>query len=419
MKKKVSFAILFVSMAAFAQAQIVQTLNLKNGSVLNGYMKSQKPGSQCVFASENAVIVMDGKLVKQIQPHKTAYTILSDTWKQWAEANEVLYGIGDGREITLCNLVDAQGRLIKDVYVLEKGEIVKYVEFATRDYPLNWDEVASIEYAKRPKTQLSGLNRSFTVKKGNTVKTATGQCIKENPEGIVYLLEDDGVVESFAMGDIVKDNSIKNNPNQSLFEQSQLLDEIVLKNGSVLKGIVTERNYEDALSYFLLTRRNNGVEFTTSIKMDEVAEFRKTKNADFKSIQDILLKVGDIVVNRKEVKLVEIRELDNHFEIVTDTAKLTLKGEKLPAGLTVETNFKDNKEAQNWLLIKARKVEKTKKIAEHHEFDYADMVNNVIQPDELTTTMNNTTKFRYKVAASGLYVFFNKATKKAVLIEVV
>lgn len=418
MKKNVLFAILFVSMAAFAQAQIVQTLNLKNGSVLNGYMKSQKPGSDCVFASDNAVIVMEGVKVKEIKPRKVAYITLSDAWKKWAEDNEVLYGVGDGREMTLSTLIDDKGNIIRDVYVLEKGESVKYVEFTSHDYPLKWEEIASIEYAKRPKTQLSGLNRSFTVKKGNVLKTVSGQCIKEKPEGLVYLLEDDGVVESIAMSDIVKDNSIKNNPSQNLFEQSPLLDEIVLKNGTVHKGIVTERNYEDALSYFLLTSQNNGVEFTTSLKMDDVAEFRKVVNPEFKQVQDILLKGGDMVVNREEVVLVPLTEQDNHFEIMSDTTKYVLKGDKLPLDLIVEANFMDNKEIQNWMLLKTRKVEKTKKIAEHYEFDYADMVKNVLQPTELVTSMNNTTKFVFPIKEKGLYVFFNKSSRKAVLIGV-
>lgn len=418
MKKQLLITIMLVGMTALAQAQIVQTLNLKNGSVLNGYMKSQKPGEQCVFTSENAFIVIEGKSIKEIKPRKTAYTKLSDAWKRWAEENEVFYGVGDGREMTLSTLVDNNGHIINDVYILEKGEVVKYVEFSAHDYSLKWDEIASIEYAKRPNTQLSGLNRSFTVKKGNTQRTVSGQCLKEIPSGLIYLLEDDGVVESFAMNDLVKDNTIKNNPNQGLFEQTQLLDEIILKNGTSHKGIVTERNYEDALTYFLITERNNGVEFTTSIKMNEVAEFRKVKNIEFKQVQDILLKEGDVVVNREEVTLVELVEQDDHFEIMNDTASLKLTGEKLPMDLVVEANFKDNKETQNWMLIKARKVEKNKKKVEHYEFDYADLVKNVLLPIELVTSMNNTTKYAYDIKEKGLYVFFNKSTKKAVLIEV-
>ena len=418
MKKKLLFGLLLMGIAATMQAQFVQTLTLKNGSVLNGYMKSQQPGSNCVFFSEKAVVVMEGTAVESITPKKVSYTALSDDWKQWAEENEVLYGLGDSREMTLSTITDTKGNKIKEVYILEKGQAVKYVEFTAHDYPLNWDEIASIEYVKRPNTLLSGLNRAFTVKTDGVPRSVTGQCLKETPDAIIYLLEDDGVVESFAMTDIVKDNSIKNNPNQSLFEQSALLDEIVMKNGTVHQGIVTERNYEVEPYYFLLTSLNGGVEYTTSLKLNDVAEFRKKPNPDFKAVYDILLKEGDLVVNREEVAFVTLVEADNHFEIANDTASLKLQTETLPLDLTVEAHFKEGKMAQDWLLIKARKVEKTKKTTEHYEFDYADMVKNSIAPTEVVTSMNQTTKMTYKIAEKGLFVFFNKSTKEAVLITV-
>ena len=111
---------------ASAKAQVVQTLNLKNGSVLYGFTKNQKPGSNIIFSSEKAIIVMEGKSVKEIIPRKVGYKTLSDEWKHWAEENEVLYGLGDSREMTLSTVVDASGRTVSDVYILEKGQHVKY-----------------------------------------------------------------------------------------------------------------------------------------------------------------------------------------------------------------------------------------------------------------------------------------------------
>ena len=192
----------------------------------------------------------------------------------------------------------------------------------------------------------------------------------------------------------------------------------MLKNGTVYKGVVTERNYKDNMNYFLITSKNGEAEYTTSLKMEDVAEYRKQPNPDYKPVYDILLKEGDIVVNRQEVSLVEIPEKDDAFEILVDTTKTILKMEGKSLALNVEANFKKEKDAQDWMLIKARKVEKTKKKTEHHVFDYADMVKSSIAPIEVVTSMNHTTKFTYDIKDNGLYVFFNKTTKKAVLIEV-
>ncbi len=403
---------------ASAKAQVVQTLNLKNGSVLYGFTKNQKPGSNIIFSSEKAIIVMEGKSVKEIIPRKVGYKTLSDEWKHWAEENEVLYGLGDSREMTLSTVVDASGRTVSDVYILEKGQHVKYAEFSRRDYSLDWSDIVSIEYAKRPNTLLSGVNRSLTVKSGNMSKTVIGQCLKEIPGVSTYLLEEDGVVESFDMNDIIKDNSIKNNPNQSIFEQSPLLDEIQMKNGSVYKGIVTERNYEENLNYFLITSLNGDVEYTTSLKMADVAEFRKLPNPDFKQVFDILLRPGDLVVNRNEVEKVKLTESNDKFEIKPDMKRLDLKRKGASLDLDVESNFKNNRDVQNYLLIRTHKITNDKKKTDYYEFSYADMIKSSLSPNEIVTSMNNTTKLSYFVNSPALYVLFNKETKEAVLINV-
>lgn len=418
MKMRIFIFAFLLCICASAKAQVVQTLNLKNGSVLYGFTKNQKPGSNIIFSSEKAIIVMEGKSVKEIIPRKVGYKTLSDEWKHWAEENEVLYGLGDSREMTLSTVVDASGRTVSDVYILEKGQHVKYAEFSRRDYSLDWSDIVSIEYAKRPNTLLSGVNRSLTVKSGNMSKTVIGQCLKEIPGVSTYLLEEDGVVESFDMNDIIKDNSIKNNPNQSIFEQSPLLDEIQMKNGSVYKGIVTERNYEENLNYFLITSLNGDVEYTTSLKMADVAEFRKLPNPDFKQVFDILLRPGDLVVNRNEVEKVKLTESNDKFEIKPDMKRLNLKRKGASLDLDVESNFKNNRDVQNYLLIRTHKITNDKKKTDYYEFSYADMIKSSLSPNEIVTSMNNTTKLSYLVNSPALYVLFNKETKEAVLINV-
>ena len=220
------------------------------------------------------------------------------------------------------------------------------------------------------------------------------------------------------MNDIIKDNSIKNNPNQSIFEQSPLLDEIQMKNGSVYKGIVTERNYEENLNYFLITSLNGDVEYTTSLKMADVAEFRKLPNPDFKQVFDILLRPGDLVVNRNEVEKVKLTESNDKFEIKPDMKRLDLKRKGASLDLDVESNFKNNRDVQNYLLIRTHKITNDKKKTDYYEFSYADMIKSSLSPNEIVTSMNNTTKLSYFVNSPALYVLFNKETKEAVLINV-
>ena len=419
MRKYLMTIALAVTFIVPAKAQIVQILNLKDGSVLNGYMKSQKPGSNCVFSSENAIIVMEGKLVKEISSDKVDYNSLTDEWKKWAEDNEVLYGIGNSREMTLSTIEKRNGDKITDVYILEKGQYVKYVEFTQRDYPLEWADITSIEYVRRSNTLLTGVNRSFTVKKSNTTYTAVGQCIKEIPGSTIYLLEEDGVVESFDMRDIIKDNSSKNNTNQTLFEQSMLLDRIVMKNGITFEGIITERNYESNNYYFILTSKNNGSESTTNIKMSDVAEYFKVPNEEYKAVYDILLRPDDLVINREEVEAVVLEESGERFLITPEMQRkyIDMNGAK-SIDVVVEANFKDNKELKDYYFFRLRKVNMDKKKTDYYGFRYSDLVNSNLTPASIELSMNNTTKLVYHIMETGVYALYNTTNKTAVLIEV-
>ena len=222
MKRHLIIMALAVGCMLTAKAQIVQTTYLKNGSVLHGYMKSQKSGGNIVFYAEKAEVVIDGHKVKNISGKKVAFNSLPDEWKTYAEENELL---DKKRELTLSSI--DTGSMINNVFILEQGKTMKYVELK-HDYALRSSIIEYVEYISRDEMLLTGINRILSVKSGNMVRTITGQCVKEIPGKVICLLKEDGVVESIDINDIVKDNSIKNNPNQSIFEQSVLLDEIMM-----------------------------------------------------------------------------------------------------------------------------------------------------------------------------------------------
>ena len=91
MKKQLMMIALAVGFMLPAKAQIVQTMKLENGSILHGYMKSQKPGSSCTFHAEEAVVVLDGTKVKTINGKKVAYNSLPEEWKLYADENGTLW----------------------------------------------------------------------------------------------------------------------------------------------------------------------------------------------------------------------------------------------------------------------------------------------------------------------------------------
>lgn len=397
-----------------AKAQIVQTMYLKNGSTLHGYLRNQKSSGGIVFSAEKAEIVVDGQKVKNITGKKVGFNSLPDEWKTYADENELL---DKKREMTLSSI--DTGSMINNVLILEQGKIMKYIELK-HDYALHLDDVAIVEYAPRDEMLLTGINRTLTMKSGNLVTTVTGQCIKEVPGKVICLLKEDGVVESIDMDALEKDNSIKNNPNQSIFEQSKLLDEIRTNDdGKVYTGIITERNYELSNYCFVITMKTGDVESTQTIWMENVNEICKLPNPDYKEVRDIQLNPGQIMVNRNEAELETINENNGAFLVTPKMKRMALKLENKELVIDIEANFKNEKDATDNYFIKTKQFSnKDKKRKDSFYFTYRDMIESALSPVETLTSMNNTTKISYKVKEKGTYAFYNSTTKKVVVIEV-
>lgn len=409
MKKKLIFLALVVSCMLTAKAQIVQTLTLDNGSVLYGYTKSQKPSIGWTFSAEKAIIVMSGNKAKNIQTKKVAYNNLSEEWKHYADENNLLNGKS---ELSL-STIDTGG-IINDVLVMEQGRTVKYVELK-HEYFLNRTNISMVEYASRDKMLLSGINHTFKMKDGSII---TGQCIKEIPGEEVFLLMEDGMVQSVNKDDIVKDNFSKNNPNQSLFEQSKLIDEIRMKDGSMYSGIITEQNYEEKPYFFIITTKSGDVETTSSLRFEEVAEYGKLPNPDYAEVRDVQLNKGQVLVNGVDAEQVKLTEQQGAFIIRPEMKRVELKLEGSEMDVIIEANFKEEREKQDNYLIKTRKFTKDKKRTDLCYFSYKDIIESSVTASENETSVNNTTRMVYNVKAKGMYVFFNSGTKKAVLIDV-
>lgn len=408
-KRLIMITALAVMFFVPAKAQIVQTMKLENGSELHGYMKSQRPGVACTFHAEVSTIVMDGEKVKTISGKKMAYANLPEEWKRYADENGTL---DKKREMNL-STIDT-GALIKDVFVLEQGRTVRYIELK-HDYVLNWELIASLEYEARDEMLISGINRTIKMKSGYQV---SGQCIMEIPGETTTILREDGVKESLEKNDIVKDNFIKNNPDQSIFEQSKLLDKIKMKDGSVYTGIITEQNYEQKPYFFIMTMLSGDVETTVSLRMKDVAEYGKIVNPDYREVRDIQLNPGQILVNGNEAEFVKLNEQTNSINFAPNVKRITLKQEGHSLEVCIQANFKDDKEARDNYFIKTRSYENDKKRSGWHYFKYKDLIESSIEPIECGTSMNNTTMMVYPVTSKGVYAFYNSNTKKAIVIVV-
>lgn len=403
-------------------ATITQKMILKNGSELEGYISMQRPGRNIVFTTERAVIYMSGKAVKSIVDHEVNVAELTPSWKKWAEETDSYVGVGNNKMLVLSDIVTADG-IISRVRILEKGAKIKYLELNENSYSLSWDTIAVIKADKRRNTALSGTNRVYRLASGVEYE---GQYVEEVPGKTLSLYRDNGVIEVFNTADVVKYSKRKINPNQSLFEQDELLDVVLMKDGVTLKGIIIEQNYSDVSESdnYLLLQKEDGV--TQSIRLKDVVEYKKEPNVKFNPQFDILLREGEVVVNRQLTNMLNYEEKGSFIVLESDSCLATVK-----AGLiTVETHLADNMQKSTFEIVKIKKLNKTQKKQtifskktegekEYYGFTFEDVVKNNIQAKSVQTSVNKTTKLEYNIANKGLYAIYDAQRKRIIPFRVV
>ena len=409
--KKILFIIAFaLGFAGSAEAVIVQRIYLKDGSVLSGYIQKQENNGNLTFRSDNAEICLKSKDAAISNEKNYSVKDLSKAWIEWAEKNDEFEGVGDSRTLTLAD-VTSKTKSVSRVKILERGEVVKYLEMAPNTYRIAWKDVVSIKGDPRSKTALSGINRIYQLKSGMEFE---GQYAEEN-DSVLTLYMNNRVRQSFKINDVVKYTFRPINPNQDIFAQSPLLDIVKTKNGAETKGIIIEQNYtsdKDTENYFLVQQQSGAIQ---SIKLSEIAETRKEENPKYDPKFDILLKEGDVVINRQEVVQVNIKEQDDNIVLDSLSNKVVIsKDANNNTKVTVEYRSVNGSNIETYQLVRVSQYTDKKGKESYYYFTYRDLVNAAVRPVSLETSVNHTTKAEYIVGGQGIFALYDVKNKKAI-----
>lgn len=410
MKKILSLVAFTLAFVGSAEAVVVQKIYLKDGSVLSGYIQKQDANGNLTFHSDNAEICLKSKEATISNEKNYNVKDLSKAWVDWAEKNEEFEGIGDNRTLFLAD-VTSKTKSVTRVKILERGEVVKYLEMNPNTYMIPWKEVVSIKGEPRSKTALSGINRIYQLKSGMEFE---GQYAEEN-DSMLTLYLSNRVRQSFKINDVVKYTFRPINPNQDIFAQSELLDVVKSKNGAETKGIIIEQNYtssKDAENYFLVQQQSGAIQ---SIKVSEIAETRKEENPKFDPKFDILLKEGDVVINRQEVLKVDVKEKEENLVLDSIGNKVVInKDANNNTKVTVEYRNVGGTNLETYQLVRVSKHTDKKSKETIYFFSYRDLVNTTVRPVSLETSVNHTTKAEYIVGGQGIFALYDVKSKKAI-----
>ena len=428
--KKIALIFALITLSVFtANAVVFQKIVLKNGSVLNGFIQQQDGIGNMTVNTENAVISLKNLNINISSEKIVTISSLSAPWKEWAEKNDA-FSSNDSekvlklRDITVgINALDTaaekgmigfEARLQKgkraftDVYLLENGSYVRFLEMSPNVYEISWDDVVTITSDKRPKNALSGIDRKYVLAN----REISGQYAGESPNTI-SLYQPDGMVETVDYKDIKKFTFYGINPKQDIFEQSELLDVVKTKTEGDLKGIIIEQNYSgenDSENYVSIWEKGRSPQM---IKISDINAICKEINNDYNPKYDVILKEGQIMVNRKDVEFVKVKEMNDL--LVLDSLKqnqIVEKGKDDHTSLVLEYREKDTGSMGDFRLVKLK--ETTVKKADIYGFSYKDVVNSEFHPTNKETSVNNTTRIEFTIQGTGNYALYDSTSKRAI-----
>lgn len=413
--KSLLFGFALIAGLATASAQDNLTVVLKDGTELTGFISRQRPGENFTFSTSKAVVLLPNKVVKSIVDNEVKFNALSPEWQKWAEDNDAFDGVGNNRTLLLSDIITNKGA-VNRVRALEKGAKVRYLELSPNTYSLSWDTIEVVRAEKRPKLLLSGINRRYKLASGMEYE---GQYVEEVPGETMSLLRDNGVIEVFNTEEVMKDNRFKINPNQTLLEQSDLIDIVQMKNGSSHRGVIFERNYSESdeiTNDYLLIQLDNGT--TMSLNLADVVEYRKEKNPSYKPVTDIELADGEASINRNIGTLISTKEISGIVTVDTDSLKISIPS-SIPQSITAEFNM-DNSKAQQLKLIRIRKYQGKKGKNTYYGFTFEDMVKNAVLPKSVETSVNGISKLEYTLpnGGPGIYGVYDPLTNKIIIFKI-
>ena len=410
MKKILSIMVAALAIAGSAEAVIVQKIYLKDGSVLSGYIQKQDDNGNLTIHSDVAEICL--KSSQAIISNEKNYTVgeLDKNWVKWAEKNEAFEGTGNQRTLYLAD-VTSKSKTVAKVRIIERGELVRYLEMSPDIYTIPWKDVLAIKGEKRCKTALSGINRIFQLKSGMEFE---GQYAEET-DSLLTLFLNNGIRQSFKINDVIKYTFRPINPNQDIFAQSELLNIVKTKNGNETKGIIIEQNYtsaKDSENYFLVQQPSGAIQ---SIKVSDILETRKEENPKFDPKFDVLLKEGEVLINRQEVVMTGITEKGENSVLDSLSEKVVIKKDpQNNTRVTVEYRNANGANIEAYQVVKVNKIENKKEKKTMYGVSYRDLVNSTIRPVSVETSVNHTTKAEYIVGGQGTFALYDAKNKKAI-----
>ncbi len=407
MKKVIALISATVVAAVAAKAVVVQTITMKDGSVYRGYVKNSNAGQGMMSIHyDEAIVNISKDKASTVTTNDYDWKSLPREWKEWAKKAPNAAALKN----QTFSIGSVAGR--GNVRILENGVVVKYQTIIPDDCLIRASEVSRIDCMRRPETLVSGLDREYFLKNSRSLK---GQYAGET-DSTISVFAANGIKETFRRSDVQKIVITAVNPNQSTYEQAELVDVLNTESGSQFRGVVVEQNYMNKASqnYYIIEDEAGRRQ---TVNLLDVRSREIVENTSYKAVNDVILREGEVVVNRQAVYApVKVGE-NAAQQLVVDTVgpKIAVSKDSV---IRVEFNDPANAGKDKFKMVRLTNHQAKKHI--YSCFTYKDLAESegLYRTSALPlTSPNGTTLVEYRVSKVGVYVLYDGKKGEAYLLE--
>lgn len=399
------------------QAKSRETLYLKNGTILQGYIKKQILGESITFHIEQADITVDSRWLAKQTEEEVDTSAIDILWKKWYKAN---HQQKPSSSITMTKIQIADKstiqRYIKNnkedsltmafitryykeedavqVRVLEDGSDVRFIDLTQRDFTFNISDIRSIAYSERDPLAINGIidvieTNSGKIYKGTIIESIIGKSYR--------MKTTNGVIQSISIDDISKIKKERLNTHLSITKQTPALDVI-----DDIQGIITLQYFgkDQSEDYLIITDTNDkGHKFSSK----SVYDIKRIDNSSYEPLTDIVINNHETYFNQTIVYPLSLEKNKQGRYILSNEQTKNIKTINVDAvkkELIVTMENKEDDEAYMLFPIKQNKNGRDSKFS----FSAEEMIKFIPYKNKLVSVANNL-QLTYKLE-KGTYAFY-------------
>lgn len=328
-----------------AGAVVTDIIRLKNGDTYCGFIWMQLSNGEIGVAADTSTVYLPQTDIAKIEylPQKTnggnkhrlmadihlavrdSVVVVEEPTAVIADTVAVAYPVGTddgiveeksvGEDIVEeVSIAFPEGEIIRGVEILEEGSVVKYRDTNPQEIRTRMSEVLEISRPARNPQQINGLydeivTRSGKIFRGQVVSIEPGKTIRINDNGRIYRIPVRQI-------DIQRRKAI--DPEESVFIQSPLFDNIYLEDGNILTEVLLmEQNFGNGT--FDVIDPNNVVK---QYPLSQLKKIRRNQNERYRPRMEFRYEEGAYYINRVSASPVEGQSRRGRIKVKVSLAEV-------------------------------------------------------------------------------------------------